>query len=892
MYNKDVVPKPPNMDKWDFINELRQYTPPRFYWNNKRQANKDELDLSVGVEYCSGCVDQCKLLATVENDLERFLQQAGIYKHSGIPIYTKLIKSNELVNDSFLITVADKSIELSASNIEGIRRAIYYLEDLLLQAPGPFLKKGVIKRIAWLKNRISRCFFGPIKRAPYNHDELLDDIDYYPDEYLNKLAHEGVNGLWLTIVFSDLCKTSITKLHPDAQKRLAKLQKTVDKCLRYGIQTWVLSIEPASFLPDDPLLKDNPELRGALSEGKDRYCFCPSSEKAQKYLYESTNWLFEQVPGLGGMINISHGERTTTCLSSVSGFIDAKVECPHCKAIHKGEILSRSLGAMQKGMLDANLDAELICWLYMPTPIKRAEWVFEIASHLPKGVILQYNFESNGMKTQLGKPRIGGDYWLSYTGPSDDFIRLADKAKAAGVEMSAKIQVGCSHEVATIPFVPVPGLLYQKYKKMHEHGCSTVMQCWYFGNYPGIMNKAAGALAYENFERTEKDFLHEIACSEWGKYTETVVKAWEKLADGYSNYPLSNEFQYYGPIHDGVVWPLYLKPTLKPLMPTWKPELPPSGDAIGECLKGFTLSEVLYLCEIMDESWQKGVKMFTNLRNHFQNNPERLKDISLVEALGIQIKSGKNILHFYYLRHRLLTGKMKEASSILSAMKFITEEEIRNAERLIELCESDSRLGFHSEAENYKYYPDKLNWRINQLKELLNSDFPEFQGLLQRGEALPAVPAGRQVYSCGDGWIYANNFSWRIDKHNEDFIVLAKCDSLSSILIVSFIDQAGILFPQSFLCSSDASIYNFGGVWGKVETKISSENKWNLKITVPALSWDMGMSKKPAYFSFIYVDPESDNEVKHEIWPQPKVTVQDRLAFGYYSPENMAFLID
>ena len=52
---------------------------------------------------------------------------------------------------------------------------------------GAFLPVGKIERKPWIKNRISRCFFGPIKRPPFNRDELLDDIDYYPDEYLSKL---------------------------------------------------------------------------------------------------------------------------------------------------------------------------------------------------------------------------------------------------------------------------------------------------------------------------------------------------------------------------------------------------------------------------------------------------------------------------------------------------------------------------------------------------------------------------------------------------------------------------------------------------------------------------------------------------------------------------------
>ena len=67
------------------------------------------------------------------------------------------------------------------------------------------LRREMAGRTPWLTNRISRCFFGPIKRPPHNRDELMDDVDYYPDGYLDTLAREGVNGLWITISLWQLC---------------------------------------------------------------------------------------------------------------------------------------------------------------------------------------------------------------------------------------------------------------------------------------------------------------------------------------------------------------------------------------------------------------------------------------------------------------------------------------------------------------------------------------------------------------------------------------------------------------------------------------------------------------------------------------------------------------
>jgi hypothetical protein len=607
---ENKIPPPPDRENWRFVRDLHKSSDFHIHWTSPSLPDADRLDLSKGAEPFFNFPDPAGYLKTANEDLLKFLKAGNIYSRGGIPIICG--KAEMPTTESFRLKIANREINILAGDTDGIRRGIYCLEEMLLGAEYPSLELGTNEYIPWLRNRISRCFFGPIKRPPFNRDELMDNVDYYPDEYLNRLAHEGVNGLWLTIAFRDLCKTSITGLNPNAETRLEKLRKTVAKCLNYGIKTWAFCIEPAGLSPDDPLLKSYPELQGPL--GWSKYCFCPSSDVAKQYLYESTNWLFKQVPGLGGILNISHGERETTCLSGVSATDNNASPCPRCGTLPHWKILHQSLSAMHQGMRDASPSAELISWLYMPQSAPLADWVYELPRHTPEGVILQFNFESGGCRNQLGRPRCGGDYWLSYIGPSDHFGRIAAGTAGGIAELSAKIQVGCSHEVASVPFVPVPGLLYRKYKKMRRLGVNNVMQCWYFGNYPGIMNRAAGMLGRETFDSSEADFLLRLARPDWGAAAETVVKAWQHFAEGYSHYPLSNQFQYYGPMHAGPVWPLYLKPALKPLAPTWKPDFPPSGDAIGECLENHTLEEAMILCRQLSEMWNQGVALLNSLK--------------------------------------------------------------------------------------------------------------------------------------------------------------------------------------------------------------------------------------------------------------------------------------
>ena len=590
----------------------------------KTVPGPQQADLSAGIRLQTGFPDPEKRLETAYEDLQSFLTAGGISYENG-KYLVETVKDKKLAGESFRIEVKPDGCLIMAGDVEGIRRGIFYLEDEMLRLQGPYLPLGTIEKHPVIQRRISRCFFGPIKRFPKMKDELMDDVDYYPDQYLNRLAHEGVNGLWLTIEFRDLVSTTYTpEAGKDGEKRLAKLRQTVDKCLRYGIRTYIFCIEPRAWDPDSPVTKQYPELAGAPS-GRGQF-FCPMSKTAHNYLYETVNKIFKTVPELGGLINITHGERGTTCLSSVSctSEYEGQINCPRCSHKEPWEILHASLSAMEKGMHDAAPDAELISWLYMPQPqrfltgdsYKLGEWVYDLPAHTPERVILQFNFESGVSRTEFGKLLVGGDYWISNPGPSDRFVRIANVAREKGTKVSAKIQTGNSHEVASVPFVPVPSLLYRKFSEMRKLGVSHTMLCWYFGNYPGLMNKAAGLLSMEPFPENEDIFLNQLASIYWKKEdVSKVVEAWKLFSEGYQNYPLVNLFQYYGPIHDGPVWPLLLKPADAPLAPTWqigssstRKPWPPSGDRIGECIgEVLTLEEVVELTRRMTTSWEKGM---------------------------------------------------------------------------------------------------------------------------------------------------------------------------------------------------------------------------------------------------------------------------------------------
>lgn len=627
-----------------------------------------------------------------------------------------------------VVCTAEKTV-VAAADADGMRRGIYFVEDLIRSAEGKAIMPCSCRKKPFVKHRISRCFFGPTCRPPFFVDELTNDIDYYPEEYLNKLAHEGVNGLWLTIYLRDY-PTSIMPEHgKDAEKRFAKLRKVVAKCLRYGIKIYLFMSEPKlwgteHFTCPEADAALHPELIGFKL--RNWGFFCTSSEAGKQYFRDTVGSIFANVQNLGGIINIMYGEDNGACVSSnqIFGGTPENQHCPLCSKKDTADVYAELASLINETMHQYNPEAEYIGWFYAPGQRDgslQSDRLAHIASKFPKDCTFMLNFESGGTTMQLDKKRSVFDYSLAFVGPSDTFKRTAELAHKSG----AKLQVGCSHEDAAVPYIPVPENLYDKYRFMSENGVSAAMQCWYFGNYPGLMNKAAGALSFLPFPVNGLEFLTELARPDWRQDAPEVAQAWHEFSMAYRKFPANIAFEWYGPLHNCIAWPLHLIPVNEPIAPSWIlkqfPEV--SGDRIGESL-GYhhTIDEALELCTQMNDLWQHGLARLEKLKDFYLNDPPRLAEISLAGSVGLQIRSCCNLLKFYSLREDMLFNK----NDHLSEMADIVRDEIANSARMTELCENDKRLGYHSEAEGYLFYPEKLKARIELLEELLAEDFPSF----------------------------------------------------------------------------------------------------------------------------------------------------------------------
>ena len=661
------------------------------------------------------------LLDTVTADFSLFVSLCGI---GGGRFPVRLQKGITPCFEAYIIDVTQEGCIITAADTEGIRRALIYLEDEMIAREGPFLPLGRIERKPWMRRRITRGFFSPTNRPPKNGDELSDKIDYYPDEYLNRLMHDGTNGLWIYTSFKQLVPSDIiTEYGVGYERRVEKLNRVIEKCARYGIGVYVFGIEPAGIAEE--LGEKYADMIGQKCGGLFHYTMCPHSPRAKEYCYEAGSRLFTLCPGLAGLISITAGERTTSCASP------ARCLCPRCKDLPRGEVLAANVENLRAGVRAVKPEAELISWTYGHRTWEDSD-ILDYVKNAPDDVMLMQNFDDRGYENQLGVERQAMDYWLSYIGPSELFDITAKATKKHKKHLWAKMQICCSHEIATLPYVPSPGNVYGKMRGAHRLGVEGLMECWYFGNYPCFMSKAAGDLSFVEDFTDEDAYLHRLASITYGRgIAEPIVRAWRLFEKGYHLYPLNIMFSYYSPAHDAVVWELSLKPKNFSPSRSWLLLDKPNGDRICDgLLVGHTHDEALTLLSSMKSYYTRAMAELATIAAYAG---EELTDLLSVSAAFLVLcKSTYNILQFYKLRDQLGTGE-GEPRATLAKMRTLVENEMNESRKMIALCENDSRLGYHSEAEGFKFFPEKLRYRIETLKTLLATEFVEVEARIDAG---------------------------------------------------------------------------------------------------------------------------------------------------------------
>ncbi len=524
--------------------------------------------------------------------------------------------------------------------------------------------------------------------ALYGDPLANPDIDPYPEGYLQKLAALGVNGVWMQAVLNQLAPSKdFPEFGKGWEQRLANLRKLVTRAKRHGIGIYLYFNEPRTQGPD--FFKRFPDIRG-VAEG-DQIAMCVSTEKVQRYLTESTEHVFRNVPHLGGAFTISASENLTNCWSHHHG-----ENCPRCKQRDPAEVIAATNRAMAEGVWRGNADATFIVWDWG----WRDSWAERAIKALPKKCwfmsVSEWSLpiERGGVKTAVG------EYSLSAVGPGPRAQRHWAIAKRCGLNIAAKMQINNTWEMAAVPYVPVLKLVGQHAKNLSELKLDGMMLSWTLGGYPSPNLELVRRLAGTDAPPVQEAMEH-VARRLYGEAPAAkMVEAWNAFSEAYREYPFHGGVIYRAPHHWGPANLLYPEPTGYAStmvgipyddVKGWSGPYPPKvlGGQYDKIAQG----------------WKPGLAALKAARD---NAPaarrERLEDeLRIAEVVYLHMRSASNQVRFVLARDalRAATDAPAEAEA-KETLREVTREELDLAKRLYHITREDSRIGY--EASNHYWY--------------------------------------------------------------------------------------------------------------------------------------------------------------------------------------------
>ncbi len=529
-------------------------------------------------------------------------------------------------------------------------------------------------------------------------DPLMDpEIASYPDGLLQRLAHTGVNAVWLHTVLRTLAKDpAFPEFGEGSEVRIANLRKLVARAGQYGIRVYLYMNEPRAM---PPAFFTGREGMLGVPEGAVR-AFCTSSPEVLRWLSDAMESVFTQVPGLGGILTITASENLTSCASH-----GGQAWCPRCKNRPAGEIIAEVNTALIAGMARGNPDAEALVW----------DWgwpddqVATVMARLPKKQVRFMSVSEWGLPiTRGGIASTVGEYSLSAVGPSQRTVARWDAAHAAGLKTMAKVQTGATWEFCVIPYLPVMDLVAEHALNLSRSGADGVMLSWSLGCYPSPNLKL-----FQTVRRGDTGIdgmLDRVAESEYGKEAVPALRrAWTLFSDGFREYPFHIGTIYNGPQHMGPANPLYFEPTGYQAtmvgipyddLDRWR-SIYPAEIWIGQMEKvrqGFARG-----CE----AYRKVIETCAEA-----NRAKAEREWGTYRAAELHFTSCVAQGRFILARERFRTATDDAGREAARAeMARLAREELATAKELLPLVRADSRIGYEC-SNHYFYIPQDLREKI------------------------------------------------------------------------------------------------------------------------------------------------------------------------------------
>ncbi|MFA5866160.1 MAG: hypothetical protein WC975_15920 [Phycisphaerae bacterium] len=520
--------------------------------------------------------------------------------------------------------------------------------------------------------------------AVYGDPLLNPQIDPFPDGLLERLAEEGINGVWMQGLLYTLVRWDpAPEMSAGCDTRIKNLRALARRAEKYGIGLYLYFNEPRAL----PLrfFDRYPEWKGVELEEFGLATLCTSHPPVLDLLRRNTETLFREAPELAGVFTITMSENPTHCHSRWTGH-----QCPRCAPRPVPEVVAQVNCTIEQGVHAAKPGARVIVWAWGWD----LKWASRAIDLLPDNVELMCTSEE-ALPTHIGGiPANILDYSISQVGPGDHARQLWGYASKRGLKTMAKVQMNNTWECFTVPYIPAVDLVEKHLNNLNDLGINGLMVSWTLGGYPGgnldLLSTSSETLALEKF----------------GPRAAPVIRqAWNLFSRAFPEFPfycsIEHPALYFGPQSHGPANLLYATPTAY------------SATVATYPYDDLTRWRGIYHEEIyenqfrkLSETWKQGLEQLgLALPMIDAEHRQAFDDLNRV-AWAVYCHFRSSFLQTAFIRLR-----DSETSDKASKMFPILEEEIDLAKTLYQLARQDSRLGFES-SSHYAYTLNDLREKV------------------------------------------------------------------------------------------------------------------------------------------------------------------------------------
>lgn len=684
--------------RWEFVNELMRG--PHTYTIRDRNvtAKQDEIliDDSWKIVWVAG---DSEISQTALADFRQFLNVCMEVRPSSetvdklnkpmadkglivgtrreMPSFGRELRSSE----SYRIQVSGAHVTVCGLDERGLMRGLIYLEDLMSFKKAPALPRMDVIRSPRYTPRITCLPF-------YAGMELDSPTVPYTDEILSFITHYGFNAIWIQGKLHDLGTSSMfPELGKGADLKIRQLNGIINRARQYSLDVYLYLVKyelPVEFFDS------HPEVRGSQSFFKTGYSMCTSVPEAQQYIHEAVQSIFKSAPGLKGIIFIIGGEGFIHCWSRRHA-----ADCPRCRNRGPIDVVAEVIEVVNNGAKSGKPDADVVVWTYgaSGTWSQGDDPQARLIQRLPNDVIFLSDFSKGGhIKIGEVEERVY-DYSISFLGPSEKFCEQVQLCSERGVRTWAKTECMISLEFIQAPYIPVYQRWTERYKQINSF--PEVQGLFMNWNHYGFMPSRVLELAkWYTFTPLPEavTLLTQLATRDFGaEAASDVLRAWRHFSTAITHYPFSG-YVALGPIQSGPALPLFFDPDYQvhhrgtrrfsnDLLWTvpWGPEL---------CSRSLRMLEA---------EWSRGVECLSRLvgKGTSGGNREIVRELGVAHALLCCVRSALNQIEFDRMRVELMEqGYHPRNLALLSQMKGVARQEIRNSTEALKWVSADSRLGY------------------------------------------------------------------------------------------------------------------------------------------------------------------------------------------------------